>query len=422
MQNPSEVGEASQQMLLPQGYAYLPPAPSVDSIAPSVATAAGGTEIRILGDAFTDDGEAPVVRFGDLESPAVTRVSDTELLARTPPLEPGTYDVEIEVAFSISGTATKSVVVQDAVSVQAADQPAPVVASVCDVALADGEACPALPLISATERPRLFVQGSNFTDGATVRLGTRPAVAVTFISATQLEVDPPDNPLGILSLSVINPDGQSSTLVASVSYVEECELTEEGCPFCGNGRVDVGEDCDSTDLNGGSCVTTGFASGTLGCAVDCSFDVSQCEACGNGRIDDGEQCDGETTAGLAGRACADFGFSAGDLGCTPGCSFDFGSCRLCGNSFAEGTPGEFGAEVCDRTDLRGATCESQGFVSGTLACQVDCTGYDTSGCTRCGDGFVDPAEQCDGANLDGQNCESLLDLGGTLACNAFCEF
>lgn len=38
-------------------------------------------------------------------------------------------------------------------------------------------------------------------------------------------------------------------------------------------------------------------------------------------------------------------------------------------------------ETCDGTDFGGATCVSQGFGSGTLACAPDCGSFDTSGCS-----------------------------------------
>lgn len=46
---------------------------------------------------------------------------------------------------------------------------------------------------------------------------------------------------------------------------------------CGNNVKESGEDCDGTDLDSETCVSQGFASGTLACAVDCfSFNTSSC--------------------------------------------------------------------------------------------------------------------------------------------------
>lgn len=47
---------------------------------------------------------------------------------------------------------------------------------------------------------------------------------------------------------------------------------------------------------------------------------------------------------------------------------------VCPNDKAEGN------EVCDGTDLKGQSCNTQGFASGDLACNADCMGFDTSNC------------------------------------------
>jgi hypothetical protein len=47
---------------------------------------------------------------------------------------------------------------------------------------------------------------------------------------------------------------------------------------CGNGSVDPGEDCEGSNLNGGSCTSLGFQSGTLACASSCRYDTSACQA------------------------------------------------------------------------------------------------------------------------------------------------
>ena len=71
------------------------------------------------------------------------------------------------------------------------------------------------------------------------------------------------------------------------------------------------------------------------------------------------------------------------------------------------------AEICDGTSLGGETCESQGFdPSETLACNLDCLSYDTSGCSSStpsscdgvwSAGAEDPGVECDGAPLP-NNC------------------
>jgi hypothetical protein len=60
---------------------------------------------------------------------------------------------------------------------------------------------------------------------------------------------------------------------------------------CGNGFIESGEQCDAHNLNGATCVSEGFAYGTLQCSTTCDFDTSGCLAVrftdnGNGTISD----------------------------------------------------------------------------------------------------------------------------------------
>lgn len=56
---------------------------------------------------------------------------------------------------------------------------------------------------------------------------------------------------------------------------------DTGVPVCGNGTVELGEQCDGADLNGIGCVELGYSGGTLGCdPVTCTYDASGCTAGG----------------------------------------------------------------------------------------------------------------------------------------------
>ncbi|MBU1070501.1 hypothetical protein KJ975_13115, partial [Myxococcota bacterium] len=174
---------------------------------------------------------------------------------------------------------------------------------------------------------------------------------------------------------------------------------------CGNGTLETGETCDGTELGGATCLSQGFETGTLACATDClSLDTSGCQdnppVCGNGTLETGETCDGTE---LGGATCLSRGFESGTLACAGDClAFDTADCQgtapVCGNDQIEGT------ETCDGTDLFGETCQSQGFLSGTLACLGDCTGLDTSACSNCGNAQIESGEACDGDNLGGASC------------------
>lgn len=68
-------------------------------------------------------------------------------------------------------------------------------------------------------------------------------------------------------------------------------------------------------------------------------------------------------------------------------------------------------ETCDSAELGGATCESLGFASGALACNAECTGFDTSAC---------PCSPVTCATA-GAECGPVDDgCGGTLDCGDAC--
>ena len=197
---------------------------------------------------------------------------------------------------------------------------------------------------------------------------------------------------------------------------------------CGNDTTEGSEVCDGSDLNSQTCslVDSIYVGGTLGCEADCSgYDTSACltTLCGNGTLDSGEECDGGE---LNGESCTSVpgDYIGGTLACTSSCTFDTTSCTSasCGNNTTEGT------EVCDGSDLNSQTCSlvDSIYVGGTLGCEADCSGYDTSACltTLCGNGTLDSGEDCDGGELNGESCTSVPGdyIGGTLACTSSCTF
>ncbi len=142
---------------------------------------------------------------------------------------------------------------------------------------------------------------------------------------------------------------------------------------CGDDKVGAGESCDGSILDGASCQTLGFTSGTLGCTDQCLYDLTGCAGlvdCGNGVVDSDEHCDGED---LAGQSCESRGLGDGTLACDPvTCQYDTSDCEgagICGDGIADG------AEECDGADLRGMVCDTvdASFIGGTLDCSPYCT-------------------------------------------------
>ncbi|MBI4511957.1 MAG: DUF4215 domain-containing protein [Deltaproteobacteria bacterium] len=76
---------------------------------------------------------------------------------------------------------------------------------------------------------------------------------------------------------------------------------------------------------------------------------------------------------------------------------------VCGDNVARSS------EQCDGTDLKQGTCEGKGYGPGTLKCNADCSGFDTSGCRQpvCGNSIKELREDCDDGNTaDGDGCSS----------------
>jgi cysteine-rich repeat protein len=191
-----------------------------------------------------------------------------------------------------------------------------------------------------------------------------------------------------------------------------CQRVTTGCynSSCGNGVIDTGEDCEPgtpANLNGKTCVTQGFVSGTLTCNSNCTFNLSNCSMCGNNTVDAGEDCDGTD---LGGQSCASMGYTAGSLTCNGNCSLNTLACTTCGNAIIEN------GEQCEGLNLNGQSCSTQGFFTGDLACAGTCL-FNTTGCTNCGNGVINTGEQCDSGNLGGADCTDAGYPGGTVGCN-----
>lgn len=132
-------------------------------------------------------------------------------------------------------------------------------------------------------------------------------------------------------------DGTQSELVVNLAQDQEITIVVDGYSaastgdyvlniaqiICGNGTVEIGEECDGAALDGEDCVSLGNAGGTLGCNADCTFDQTMCDTCGNGTVEGADQCDGNA---LGAQTCADQGFTGGALDCGNDCTFDTAQC------------------------------------------------------------------------------------------------
>ncbi|MDO8647677.1 MAG: hypothetical protein Q7R70_04650 [Candidatus Diapherotrites archaeon] len=124
----------------------------------------------------------------------------------------------------------------------------------------------------------------------------------------------------------------------TLSCKSSCDFDTSNCTgaggFCGNSKIDSKEQCDLANLNGKTCENTGFTGGgTLSCNADCTLNTGKCiqapPACGNNSIDAGEQCDGSN---LNGKTCDSLGYASGTPACNSNCTFNVSNCQVLRNS------------------------------------------------------------------------------------------
>ena len=159
-------------------------------------------------------------------------------------------------------------------------------------------------------------------------------------------------------------------------------VIEKPVARCGNGIVESGESCDSTQLNGHSCADKyGVnAEGSVVCNTSCQIQYDNCrpnaDNCGNGILDEGEDCDGEQ---FKETECSKYvDGSNGTLKCTNQCQYDITDCRmpLCGNGIVD--PGE----ACDTVVPDDLTCNKViNATVGELSCNHICQ-LDSSNCIK----------------------------------------
>jgi len=217
-------------------------------------------------------------------------------------------------------------------------------------------------------------------------------------------------------------DGETSTTTTGETSTTgestgETGTTTEPEGVCGDGAVDMGEECDDgnaedNDACTNACMSAVCGDGFVGPGELCDdgndVDDDECDntckppACGNGMSDEGEECDDGNddnsddcldTCLLA--SCGDLAVQAGVEECDDGNADDSDAClttcvaATCGDGFVQD-----GVEECDDgNDVDSDEC--------LLTCEV----------ATCGDGVVqDGVEECDDGNNDDDD-----------GCSAICE-
>ena len=227
-------------------------------------------------------------------------------------------------------------------------------------------------------------------------------------AGTGVDGDDPDS-----TIINSNDSGSTNTNNGDDGGVNSNEDSSTSNPFCGNGEVEEGEECDDGAANSDTEPNA--------CRTDCTL-----PSCGDGVVDENEGCD---SSNFNGATCESEGYTAGTVSCSASCELDFSNCTTCGNSLAEGNdPTWPGYEVCDGTDLRGLSCTDFGLPAGLLACSATCD-WNTTGCVgtaSCGNGTVEAWETCDDGNTtpcDGcsATCQVEECGNGLVECSETCD-
>ncbi|MBN2723990.1 MAG: hypothetical protein JXR95_07980 [Deltaproteobacteria bacterium] len=211
-------------------------------------------------------------------------------------------------------------------------------------------------------------------------------------------------------------------LAVTVLFFISCDDSTEKLKNCGNGIIDIGEDCEINNTDGETCISMEFHNGTLGCTLNCRFDFSDCEEwgkCGdNERQVDYEECDENA---MPFTNCAQLpgeNFDSGLLSCLDDCTFDRSNCirESCGNGIIDST------ESCDGTQLNGMNCENFDFYGGILGCYGTSCEFNTLQCEGyCGDGELQPEyEECDDTHLNNMICDDFGFYSGEISCKTDC--
>ena len=181
--------------VLPGGFTYLPQ-PRIISVTsssgPAIGPTAGGTKVLVGGSGFL---QGATVSFNGVPATSVVFGSPNLITCVTPPGVAGLADIQVtnpdgQVAVLSGGWLYV---------------PPPVASAL-------------LPAIGPPAGGTIAVlTGTGFASGATVKFGGAPASQVLFGSATTLIVTAPPG-TGAVNVSVVNADGQSSTVPQPFTY------------------------------------------------------------------------------------------------------------------------------------------------------------------------------------------------------------
>ena len=204
--------------------------PTIESLSVTSGAVAGGTEVTITGQNFTN---ASSVKFGDLEA-TFTLISSTEITTTSPARSEGTVGVTVTTPGGTSGPVDFTYIVIPP---------------------------PALTSISPTEGSIeggtvITITGTNLSDATGVDFGDTAAQSFTVVSDTEVSATSPASGEGTVGIVVTTPSGTSDsidfTYVLPIPVIDSISPTEgfidggtiitiTGSYFTGATGVDFGD-------------------------------------------------------------------------------------------------------------------------------------------------------------------------------------
>ncbi|HEX7706422.1 MAG TPA: IPT/TIG domain-containing protein, partial [Thermoanaerobaculia bacterium] len=157
----------TQSDVLEDGFTFVAPAPTIDSVTPTSGPTAGGTAVTIEGSNFQSGA---TVTFGTDPCTGLIVVDAETITCTTPAHAAGTVDV------TVTNSDTQSDVLEDGFTFVA---PAPTIDSVTPTSG---------PTAGGTA---VTIEGSNFQSGATVTFGTDPCTGLIVVDAETITCTTP---------------------------------------------------------------------------------------------------------------------------------------------------------------------------------------------------------------------------------------
>lgn len=197
-------------------------------------------------------------------------------------------------------------------------------------------------------------------------------------------------------------------LAVLLSFVTSCTL-EEVVNRCGNGVLDLGEQCDGRLIDGDVWKASGYSFDydSTYCSQFCQILKKTENQCGNGVLDEGEQCDGDAKDEKAWSESS-YSIEYDSSYCTQKCTFAPISVMDCGNgvldegeqcdgdAVIENICGKGNIQIEYKSDMCSQTCQISNLEN--LCSSLNAV--------PCGNGVLDDDEQCDGNEYDEKVCGS----------------